>query len=245
MNVVAGKRAVTEAVRTRTAREILVVADAETTQGLRAVLAAARDAGVPIRRVSRADLDELASDHRGVVARVRSDAATELSERDLDGFPFEDDALVVVLDGVTDPQNLGAAARTAEAAGAAMLLTRTRRAADVTPAAIRASSGALLHLPHARVANIARALERLQRLGFWAVGLDDAAPHTIYEDPCPAGRVALVAGSEGAGMARLTRERCDALVAIPMQGQVASLNVSASLAAALFGYVLPSRRGPR
>jgi len=153
-----------------------------------------------------------------------------------------DDALVVVLDGITDPQNFGAAARSAEAAGGSMLVTRIRRAADVTPAAIRASAGALLHLPHARVANIPRALDRLQGVGFTVVGLDGDASSTIFDDPCPEGRVALVVGSEGEGMSRLVRERCDVLVSLPMRGRVGSLNASASLAAALYGYVLPSRR---
>ena len=114
-------------------------------------------------------------------------AARELTERDLAGFPFAEDAIVVILDGVTDPQNLGAAARSAEAAGAAMLVTRTRRAAEVTSAAVRASAGALLHLPHARVANIARAIERLQVAGFWVVGLDGDAPQSIYDEACPPG----------------------------------------------------------
>jgi 23S rRNA (guanosine2251-2'-O)-methyltransferase len=166
----------------------------------------------------------------------------ELGERELGSYPFDDDALVVVLDGITDPQNFGAAARSAEAAGGSMLVTRVRRAADVSPAAIRASAGALLHLPHARVANIPRALDRLQGVGFTVVGLDGDASTTIFDDPCPDGRVALVVGSEGEGMSRLVRERCDVLVSLPMRGRVGSLNASASLAAALYGYVLPSRR---
>ena len=112
----------------------------------------------------------------------------------------------------------------------------------MTPAAIRASAGALLHLPLARVANIPRALDRLQAAGFTVVGLDGDAGETIFDRPCPDGRVALVVGSEGEGMSRLVRERCDLLVALPMRGRVGSLNASASLAAALYGYVLASRR---
>jgi len=164
-----------------------------------------------------------------------------LSERDLASFPFDDDALVVVLDGITDPQNLGASARTAEAAGAAVLVSRVHRAADVTAAAIRASAGALLHLPHARVANIPRALGRLQDAGFSVVGLDDDADPSIFDEPCPIGRIAIVIGSESEGMSRLVRERCDVIVRLPMHGNVGSLNASASRAAALYGFVLPSR----
>jgi 23S rRNA (guanosine2251-2'-O)-methyltransferase len=122
-----------------------------------------------------------------------------------------------------------------------MLVTRTKRSADVTPAAVRASAGALLHLPHARVANISRAIERLQGNGFFVTGLDGDAPVSVFEGSCPDGRIAIVIGSEGEGMARLTREKCDALVSLPMRGRVGSLNASASLAATLYAYVLASR----
>jgi 23S rRNA (guanosine2251-2'-O)-methyltransferase len=245
VHVVAGRRAVAEAIRAGRATEVHVATAARSTQGLRSLLEAAHEAGVPTRRVERRELDALAAHHQGAVAFVvgRGARMSELSERDVAEWAFADDAIVVVLDGVTDPQNLGAAARSAEAAGAAMLVTRVRRAADVTPAAIGASAGALLHLPHARVANVARAVGRLRDAGFAIVGLDDAAPASIYDEPCPPGRVALVVGSEGSGMSRLVREACDVLCSIPMRGSVGSLNVAASLAAALYGYVVPSHRG--
>ncbi len=255
-SVVGGRRAVTEAVRAGRATEVLMVSSPKVTQGMRGLLEAAQEGGVPIRVSARARLDALASDHQGVVARLQpvepgTPAATTdpalspvphvLNERDLAGLEYEPDAIAVVLDGISDPQNLGAAARSAEAAGAAVLVTRTKRAADVTPASVRASAGALLHLPHARVANIARSIERLQDAGFWVVGLDGDAPASIADEPCPPGRVAIVIGSEGEGMGRLVRERCDALVSLPMRGQVASLNAAASLAAVLYAWVLPSR----
>ena len=241
---VGGRRAVVEALRAGRVTDLLVASGVRETQGLRAVVDAAVAAGVDITETDRRELDRLAPDHQGVVARLRDDPErpAELGERELGSYPFDDDALVVVLDGITDPQNFGAAARSAEAAGGSMLVTRVRRAADVSPAAIRASAGALLHLPHARVANIPRALDRLQGVGFTVVGLDGDASTTIFDDPCPDGRVALVVGSEGEGMSRLVRERCDVLVSLPMRGRVGSLNASASLAAALYGYVLPSRR---
>ena len=241
---VGGRRAVVEALRAGRVTDLLVASGVRETQGLRAVVDAAAAAGVDITETDRAELDRLAPDHQGVVARLRDDheRPAELGERELGSYPFDDDALVVVLDGITDPQNFGAAARSAEAAGGSMLVTRVRRAADVSPVAIRASAGALLHLPHARVANIPRALDRLQGVGFTVVGLDGDASTTIFDDPCPDGRVALVVGSEGEGMSRLVRERCDVLVSLPMRGRVGSLNASASLAAALYGYVLPSRR---
>jgi 23S rRNA (guanosine2251-2'-O)-methyltransferase len=183
----------------------------------------------------------MAADHRGVVARTVGgrEGGRQMGERDLVTMAFAEDALVVVLDGITDPQNLGAAARTAESAGAAALVTRSRRAAGVTPAAVRASAGALEHLPLAVVANITRALARLQEAGFSVIGLDDSAPRSIFDDPCPPGRVAVVVGSEGEGLSRLVRERCDQLVSLPVRGRVGSLNASAALAAALYGFVLP------
>lgn len=241
--LITGRRAVVEALRAGQVREVLVAVGARDTQGLRAVRDEARAAKVPVRATDRRELDRLAEDHRGVVARTVAGHAVQarIGERDLATFPFGPDALVVVLDGITDPQNLGAAARTAEAAGAAALVTRARRAAGVTPAALRASAGALEHLPHAVVANIGRALARLQEAGFVVVGFDEGAPRSIFEEPPPEGRVAVVIGSEGEGMSRLVRERCDLLVALPVRGRVGSLNASAALAAALYGFVLPGR----
>jgi 23S rRNA (guanosine2251-2'-O)-methyltransferase len=209
---------------------------------LREILDAAAARHVTVREDDRERLDALATDHRGVVARISAPAA--LGERELASFAFEDDALVVVLDGIEDPHNLGAAARAAEAAGASMLVSRTRRAADVTEAAVRASAGALLHLPHARVANVTRALERLKVVGFTVAGLSEDADASIYEESPPEGRVAIVLGSEGTGMSRLVREACDVVVGLPMLGEVRSLNASTSLAAVLYAWVLASRRRP-
>jgi 23S rRNA (guanosine2251-2'-O)-methyltransferase len=238
--LVSGRRAALEAVRSGVAQEVFVASGSRPTPALRELLAEATAAHITVTEVQGAFLDAEAPDHHGVAARVR--LPDPIGERELATWAFEDDALVVVLDGVTDPQNLGAAARSGEAAGAAMLVTRTRRAADVTPAAIRASSGALLHLPHARVANIPKALQRLQENGFTVVGLSEHAERTVFEETCPDGRVAVVLGDEGEGLARLTRETCDLLVRLPMLGRVGSLNVSASLAAALYAFVLPRAR---
>jgi 23S rRNA (guanosine2251-2'-O)-methyltransferase len=119
-----------------------------------------------------------------------------------------------------------------------MLITRIKRAAPVTDAAVRASAGALLALPHAKVANIPRALERLKDSGFTVAGLDAAAPRSVYSEPRPDGRIAVVVGSEGTGMSRLVTEACDVLVSLPMKGHVASLNAASGLAAALFSWVV-------
>ena len=231
----------TEAVRAGLAREVLVSGEVRETQGFRALDEQMRSSGVDVRTTDRESIDEVVrgADHQGVAARVRLPAM--LGEADLTSTPFPDDAIVVLLDGITDPQNLGAAARSAEAAGADMLVTRERRSAPVTPAAVRASAGALLHLPHARVTNLSRAIQRIKEMGFTVVGLSEAAEVSVQDAPAPAGKLAVVVGSEGEGISRLVREHCDALVRLPMRGSVGSLNASAALAAVLYAYVLPSR----
>ena len=232
--VIGGRRSVAEAVRAGRAERVLTAAAARSGEALREVLGLARAAGLP---VERADLDALRlRDHQGVAALVRLPG--ELDERALATRAFDQDAFVVALDGVMDPQNMGAAARSAEAAGAAAMVVRRRRAAPTTPAAVRASAGALLHLPVARVANIPRALERLRDRGFFVVGLDQDAPVAMHDAGPPPRPLVLVVGSEDEGISRLVRETCDLLVAIPMRGRTASLNASAALAVGLFGYAL-------
>jgi 23S rRNA (guanosine2251-2'-O)-methyltransferase len=201
---------------------------------------AAGAAGVPVEAVPSERIESLAEGtlHQGVAARVR--AAPGLSEGELATRDWGEEGLVVVVDGVTDPQNLGALARTAEAAGAEALVTRRRRAAELGRAALKASAGGLIHLPVAEVANIPRALARLQEAGFWVVGLEAKAETSIYEEP-PSGRLALVLGAEGEGLSRLVRSSCDQLVSIPLRGRVDSLNVAVAAGVALFAYALRSR----
>lgn len=234
--VLGGRRAAAEAIRAGLARRVMVARGSRETQGLRAVVAEAGQAGIAVRWVEQDAIDALGvPNHQGVVVFV--EPLPEMDERALGSMPFGEDALVVVLDGITDPQNLGACARSAEAAGAAVLVVRARRAAPLTAAAVRASAGALVHLPVARVPNLVRAIERLQDRGFFVAGLDGRG-EDLRRAPPPERPLALVVGSEGEGLSRLVRERCDALVAIPMAGRTASLNASAALAAGLFGYAV-------
>ncbi|HEX6208147.1 MAG TPA: 23S rRNA (guanosine(2251)-2'-O)-methyltransferase RlmB [Actinomycetota bacterium] len=240
--VLEGRRLALEAIRSGRALEVLLAAGARSTQGLRDVLSAAEAAAVPVREVPRDRIRSLATtdSHQGVVARAEAPAA--LGEADLERGEWAEDARIVVLDGVTDPHNVGAIARTAEAAGASALVLRRRRSAGLTPAALKSSAGALLHLPVAEVANISRALGRLKEAGFWVLGLTGEAETTIDGAAPPPGRLALVLGAEGEGLSRLVRESCDELVSIPLRGRVASLNVSAAAAVALFGLPTPGRR---
>jgi 23S rRNA (guanosine2251-2'-O)-methyltransferase len=233
---IGGRRAVAEAIRSGATHRVLVASDARGTQGLRALLDEAERAGVWVVRVPATDLDRWgAGHHQGVVATVAM--PRPLDDRALARFDFGPAAPVVVLDGIMDPHNLGACARSAEAAGAALLVIRERRAAPLTPAAVRASAGALLHIPVARVVNLTRTLDVLKDRGFTVIGLDHRGTETIAADPPPP-PVALVVGAEDEGMSRLVRESCDLLVSIPMRGRTGSLNASAALAVGLFGYVL-------
>lgn len=226
-----------EAIRSGRATRVLIARGSQRTEGLRSLLAEAERAGFAIEWVEPDAIESLQlGDHQGVAALVTP--PQELDEHGLAAASFEPDALVVVLDGITDPQNLGACARSAEAAGAAMLISRKRRAAPLSAGAMKASAGALLHLPVARVANIARILERLNERGFYTVGLDHRATKDIHTSPTPPRPLSLVVGAEDLGLSRLVRETCDDLVAIPTAGRTSSLNASAALAVALFGYAL-------
>jgi len=212
------------------------------TRGLRELIEESGRAGVPVRWVARSEIDALGVvNHQGVAATVLHVA--ELDERALETTPLHSDALVVVLDGIQDPQNFGACARAAEAAGAALLITRTRRAAPLSSAVVRASAGALLHLPTARVPNLPRAMECLKDRGFFFVGLDQRAEVNIHEALVPQGPLGLVVGAEERGISRLVRESCELLVAIPMRGRTASLNVASALAVGLFAFALRPDRG--
>ena len=238
---VGGRRPVMEAIRAGRARRVLLARGSHPTEGLRGVLDAAAEAGLRPEHVDRDAIDRLGvRDHQGVAALVAP--PRELDDRAFASLSFGPEALVVVLDGITDPQNLGASARSAEAAGASLLVARKRRAAPLTAAAVRASAGALLHVPVARVTNLSRSLEHLKDRGFFVVGLDQNAPVNIYEASDPSWPLAVVVGAEDVGLSRLVRESCDLVVAIPMAGRTGSMNASAALAAALFGYALRPAR---
>jgi 23S rRNA (guanosine2251-2'-O)-methyltransferase len=238
---VAGRRPVLEAVRAGAAREVLVAEEARSTPGLREAIEAAGAREVPVRRVPVDVLEARAEDvdHQGVMARVLP--PPELTESDLFARRWPKDALVVVLDGVTDPRNLGAIARTAEAADSSALVVRRRRGVGLTAAAMKASAGALVHLPVAAVANVARTVARLRDSGFWVVGLDERGSATVLGSKRPSGRLVVVLGDEGRGLSRLVREGCDELIRIPMRGRVASLNVSVAAGVALFAYARPGK----
>jgi 23S rRNA (guanosine2251-2'-O)-methyltransferase len=230
--VIYGINPVLEALRARRVTTLRVSPRAD--DRLTALVRFAEEQDVPIRRVSADALDRLAGSsrhrHQGVMADVEE--ATRFSVEELvtaaSGPP-----LIVVLDSIEDPHNVGAILRTVDAAGASGVVRQSRHAARLDGAAAKASAGAVSHVKVADVVNIARAIEDLKQAGVWTVGLDGAAPKR-YDEVDWTLPSAVVLGAEGSGLRRLVRERCDWLVSIPMAGHVQSLNVSVAAGIALF-----------
>lgn len=197
--------------------------------------AQARAAGIAVQRAPRATLDRLAAGlrHQDVLANVRVRAAAD--ERDLPALVSAAgaQALLLVLDGVTDPHNLGACLRSAAAAGATAVVVPKDRSAPLNAAARKAAAGGTEAVPLVRVTNLARAMEQLRRDGVWIVGLAGEAEQSLYQRELT-GPLALVLGAEGEGMRRLTREHCDFLVRIPIDAAMESLNVSVAAGICLF-----------
>jgi len=227
--VIYGINAVTEALRAGQVK--LVRVEDPPRSRLRALVRMAEASGIAVRRCSDAQLLRSSRGrlHQGVVADVDQPRAYTLD----DLLQANSNPLLVVLDGIEDPQNLGAILRTAEAAGVDGVIRQSRRAARLDGVASKASAGAVAHVRLVRVVNIARTLETLKAAGVWTVGLDGAASHR-YDQVDLTRPTALVLGGEEKGLRRLVRDRCDWLVSIPMAGQLASLNVSVAAGIALF-----------
>jgi 23S rRNA (guanosine2251-2'-O)-methyltransferase len=225
--IIYGLRPVVEALRSKR-REVREVLDSV---GDKEISSEAATRGVPVKRVPRERVEELARGgvHQGVVARVGPYPYSGLEE-----ILTAPDPLVIVLDGVTDPRNLGAVLRVADGAGASGVVVPKDRAAGVTPAAVKASAGASEHVPVARETNLRRALEKMKEAGVWAYAAEGGPATSAYTDLDLSGPVAFVLGSEGRGVRRLVREGCDGAVSIPMGGAVSSLNVSVAAAVLLF-----------
>jgi len=181
---------------------------------------------VSIKEVSRQELDNLSErgSHQGVIAQAAPYPFASLTKV-LETVADDKNALIIVLDHITDPGNLGAIVRSAEVVGAACVIIPDRRSVGVTPAAWKAAAGALAHLPLVQITNVAQTIEQLQESGFWVAGASEHAEQIAW-DASMSGRLVLVMGSEGEGLARLTQERCDFLVKLPQTGNVGSLNVA-------------------
>jgi len=196
----------------------------------------ARNQGVAVNLTARAELDDMVDGrHQGVVAKIEGSGGREaLDERGLIAhLQGIDQPLVLVLDGVTDPHNLGACLRSADAAGVNAVIVPKDRSADLGPTVSKVACGAAESIPFARVTNLSRTLEKLKAAGLWLVGTTGEADITVYDQDLR-GPLCLIMGAEGEGIRRLTLEHCDFLVKLPMVGTVESLNVSVATGICLF-----------
>ena len=245
MDKLTGIHAVREALDAQRPFGRIVIAKGRQDTRVEEIVQLARKQNIPVRFEDRRELDRLANskDHQGVVALAAARAAATLEDilaAANHGTGHGSKGLIVLLDGVEDPHNLGAIIRTSLAAGAHGVVIPERRAAGLTDAVARSSAGALAHLPVAKVTNLAQTMEELKGAGYWLVGLDERADKSYtevdYKSP-----VGIVLGGEGQGLHELTRKRCDFVVSLPTSGPVKSLNVSVAAGVVLFE-VLRQRR---
>lgn len=224
-----GVNPVREALRAERALDKVLIAKGAAGPRIQEIVELCRAGSVPVRFEARESLDRASNGapHQGVIAFGAVHSYRELEE------VIEGAQLLVILDGVEDPHNLGAIIRTAHAAGASAVVIPERRSAPLTETVAKAAAGAVEHLPVARVANVSQALEKLKREGFWIYGLDERGT-AIYDQVEYNTPTAIALGGEGKGLHQIVQKHCDVLVRIPMAGAVSSLNVSVAAGVVLF-----------
>ena len=241
-----GKRPVIEALRAQMPMKCVMLADNLQQDGqVKDILRKARQFNVPVKTVTRRKLDDMSErgSHQGVMAQALPYPYFSFKEilRGAEKHAEEHDgnALIVVLDHITDAGNLGAIARSAEVVGASGVVIPNKRSAHVTAATYKSSAGAINHIKCAQVSNIAQTLERLKAEGYWVAGASEEAHYTVWEAPLH-GKIALVMGNEGEGLSRLTLESCDFLTRLPQEGKVGSLNVAQAATAIMYEWMRQS-----
>ncbi|QQE81465.1 23S rRNA (guanosine(2251)-2'-O)-methyltransferase RlmB [Alicyclobacillus sp. SO9] len=231
-DIVAGRHPVLEALKSGRSINKLLVAEGAEGGSMGELLAKARERRIVVQRVPRSKLDSLAvKGHQGVVAYMAAHAYAELE--DLTNRQTGQDPLIVLLDEINDPHNLGAIIRSCEAAGAQGVVISKRRAVALTSVVAKAAAGAVEYVPVARVSNLVQAMAKLKDQGYWIVGLDVEGKQN-YTEVDYHGPVAMVIGAEGKGLSRLVKENCDYLVQLPMKGEVQSLNASVAAGVLLY-----------
>jgi len=239
--IVAGRNAVLEALRESVpSTELLVARSIEVDDRVAESLKLALHLGLPIREAHRAEVEGISPNSQGIILAIKPfqySSFEEIMQRAK--YP----ALVVALDGVTDPRNLGAIIRSAAAFGAAGVIMTERRAASMTASAWKSSAGAAARLPIAQVTNLARTIDAAKKEGLFVVGLDGESEELISTMKIASEAIMIVVGSEGKGLARLTREKCDLVVSIPISATTESLNASVATAIALFFVDQARRKG--
>lgn len=243
VSILEGRHAFEEAMQTGAAIEALYISDAFGIDDPIVALAnQARKDGVKVHTVDSSRLDAYSSHgaHQGVIAQLKPYRYASLREL-IDAAAGKENALIIATDHVTDAGNFGAIARSAEVVGACGMLIPNKRNARVNTAAYKTSAGAVMHLPIAMEANLARSLSALKDEGFWIVGASEHAQDVIWDAPL-SGRVCLVMGNEAEGLSRLTLEACDVLVKLPQTGKVESLNVAQATCAIAYEWARQSRQ---
>ena len=238
-NLLAGRNPIREALKAGRDIEKLLVLKGELSGSAREIVQLAREAHIVVQEVEKIRLDELAHNHQGLVAFASAYQYSTVEAMLEEAAAKNEEPFLILLDGVTDPHNLGAIIRSAECVGAHGVIVPERRSVGLTPAAVKASAGAVEHMKVARVVNLSRTIEELKQRNIWTYALD--MDGVDYEKVNFKGGVALVVGSEGEGVSRLVVEHCDQKVSLPMAGHIDSLN--ASVAAGVMMYrVLSSRK---
>ena len=237
-HLLCGRNPIREALRAGRPVEKLLVASGDLSGAAHDIVQLAREAGAVVQRVDRSRLDQIYPAHQGMIAYVAAVEYSTVDEMLERAAQRGEEPLLVLLDGITDPHNLGAIVRTAECVGAHGVILPERRSAGLTPAAAKAAAGALNYMPVARVTNLNRTIDELKARGVWIVGASMDGVSAFSADL--SGPMALVVGSEGEGISRLTLEKCDLRIAIPMKGHIDSLN--ASVAAGVLMYAIARAR---
>lgn len=245
-DIVCGINAVREALRGKRRAFELFVGKNEESERLKKLLDLASASGVPVRRRERRDMDRLCDSphHQGVALRLEPFPYAELEDLQAAWQQSGRSGLLLFLDSIQDPHNLGALIRSAACAGAQGVVIPKDRAAGITPAVERASAGAVETIPVARVTNLSQAIATVKEWGFWFYGTAGEAASSLYEQDFT-GNVAFVIGGEGEGLRDLVRRQCDVLVSIPLEGGVSSLNASVAGGVCLFEAVRQRRPGSR
>ena len=231
---IVGRNAVREALRSGRTIQRLFITNDKVQGSLQEIIGLAKDKGIELRRVDDKQLSKYADGvvHQGVVALAAPVKFADLGEV-LQNWSSDKAPLLILLDGIEDPHNMGAIIRTAECCGATAVLIPTRHTAPINATVAKTSAGALESIPLVQVGNVAQTIEELKKQGFWVLGAHMEGQQTLYQADLTSPLV-LVIGNEGKGLSRLTKERCDFLVTIPMYGRINSLN--ASVAAAILMY---------
>jgi len=237
-NLLVGRNPIREAIRAGRPMEKLLVASGDLSGAAKDIIKMAKEANVIVQYVDRTRLDQLYPAHQGMLAYVAAVPYVSVEEILENARSKNEDPFIILLDGITDPHNLGAIIRSAECAGAHGVIVPERRAAGLGPTAAKAAAGALNHMPIARVKNLNRTIEQLQAENIWVIGTAMDGEDAFKADLT--GPVALVIGSEGDGISRLTLEKCDRKVTLPMKGHIESLN--ASVAAGVLMYAIARAR---